>query len=380
MTLTRHCCVAFALRILLVIYANYHDEHFQVSYTDVDYKVFTDAARLVTQGKSPYDRHTYRYPPFLAALLTPNVLLHRNFGKILFCAIDIVVGLLIKRILSQRWSDDKANDCACLWLYNPLTLIVSTRGNADSLAVLPVIAALYSVQRGKPFQAGLFHGLAIHFRLYPIAFSLVMYLSLRTRNVLLPNSQQTKLVLSCLLSLGALTLISYRFYGYDFVWESFLYHLTRKDPRHNFSVYFLMLYLSEPEGLSVVCRFLMFLPQLLLVTVLSFVYATKEKLPFAMLCQAMVMVFYNPVLTSQYFFWFLSLLPLSLPNIRFSKRRSLCLIGAWIGSQALWLFAAYLLEFRSVNTFVPIWIASLLFFAVNVKILSDVIKFYNVCK
>ncbi|KOX73635.1 GPI mannosyltransferase 1 [Melipona quadrifasciata] len=91
----------------------------------------------------------------------------------------------------------------------------------------------------------------------------------------------------------------------------------------------------------------------------------------------MVMVTYNPVLTSQYFFWYLSLLPLCLPRFGLSLRRSLCLCLVWILSQSLWLLAAYLLEFQGLNTFTYIWIASLFFFVVNVKILNDIIAYYK---
>ncbi|KOC64915.1 GPI mannosyltransferase 1 [Habropoda laboriosa] len=93
--------------------------------------------------------------------------------------------------------------------------------------------------------------------------------------------------------------------------------------------------------------------------------------------KAMVIVTYNPVLTSQYFFWYLSLLPLCLWRIKLSIRRSLCLCFLWIFSQSLWLLAAYLLEFQGLNTFTYIWIASLFFFVVNVKILNDIIAHFN---
>ncbi|KZC07500.1 GPI mannosyltransferase 1 [Dufourea novaeangliae] len=106
-------------------------------------------------------------------------------------------------------------------------------------------------------------------------------------------------------------------------------------------------------------------------------YKVKSDLPFAMFTQAMVMVIYNSVLTSQYFFWYLSLLPLCLPNVRMSIKRSLCLGSIWILSQGLWLLFAYLLEFQGLNTFTYIWLSSLLFFVVNVKVLNDIIIYYK---
>ncbi|EFN74973.1 GPI mannosyltransferase 1 [Camponotus floridanus] len=125
---TSHCLLAFILRLILILYANFHDEYFAVSYTDVDYKVFTDAARHVIEQRSPFERHTYRYSPFLAWLLAPNIILHKDFGKILFSTVDILIAVLIKNILArQRCKETLKNLCALLWLYNPLTLVISTR-------------------------------------------------------------------------------------------------------------------------------------------------------------------------------------------------------------------------------------------------------------
>ncbi|KAL0099506.1 hypothetical protein PUN28_020194 [Cardiocondyla obscurior] len=378
LSFTSHCSVAFVLRLVLILYANFHDEYFAVPYTDVDYKVFTDAARHVVEQRSPFDRHTYRYSPFLAWLLTPNIILHKDFGKILFSAVDILIAVLIKNILArQRCNEIVQNYCALLWVYNPLTLVISTRGNADSLAVLFVVLTLDFLQRDKIILAGLLHGISIHFRLYPLMFSLPMFLSLCNGNRFLPNRDQWKLVLSCVFSIVTLTATSYSLYGFKFLYESFIYHLVRKDTRHNFSVYFYMLYLSGSQSQNVIEKILMFLPQLLLLLMSSYYYSEKSKLPFAMFVEAIISVMYNPVITSQYFFWFLSLLPLCLPYIGISLCRGMSLAGSWLLSQAIWLLTAYMLEFQSFNSFILLWISGLLFFIVNVKVLVDIIRHYK---
>lgn len=374
----QHCTVAFLIRLILIVYSRFHDEFFTVPYTDVDYKVFTDAARYMVEGKSPFERHTYRYTPGLALLLVPNIFLSYQFGKIMFSFVDLMVASLIRNILKQQGCTEKAAQVsALLWLYNPLTIVISTRGNADSIAVLFVMLTLCFLQRNHYVLAGLIHGLSVHFRLYPVVFSMPMYLSLSTSSYLIPNTHQMKLAGSSAFSLIFLTFVSYYFYGYQYLYESIIYHLIRKDTRHNFSVYFYMLYLSANNAASVIQKLFTLLPQVLLLLGLSFRYSSKSNLPFAMFTQAMVMVTYNPVLTSQYFFWFLSLLPLSVSRIRLSGLRTLCLSIGWVVSQALWLLAAYSLEFLSVNSFLYIWFASLLFFIVNIKILEDILVHYK---
>lgn len=379
-TFKKHCIFSFILRIILIAYADYHDKYFNVSYTDVDYKVYTDAARLITNGKSPFERHTYRYSPILSLLLIPNIFLYINFGKILFSLTDMIVGYLIKKILNlSKCSDKLSKICAYTWLYNPLTIVISTRGNADSLAVLLVLLTIYYLLNDNPLLSGIIHGLSIHFRLYPIAFSLVMYLAIgnKNKNNIIPNKNQIFLVTGCILSLLLSTIISYYFYGYKFIYESFIYHLIRNDARHNFSIYFYMLYLTTGKTMSIFIRIFRVLPQIILLIGLSFRYSNKRDLIFSMLTQAMVLVTYNSVMTSQYFFWYLSLLPLCLPFIKINSIRAILLGFIWIMGQGLWLYFAYYLEFFCINTFVSIWFASLVFFFINIKILVDVINYYD---
>ncbi|XP_008551095.1 GPI mannosyltransferase 1 [Microplitis demolitor] len=380
-----HCYLAFILRILLIIYANFHDKYFRVPYTDIDYKVYTDAARYITNRESPYLRHTYRYTPLLALILTPNIFLHYDFGKLLFSLIDIIAGVLIKIILtkgnSNKYKNKIAELCALSWIYNPMTIIISTRGNADSLSVVIVLLTLYYLIINKDsFITGLIHGLSVHFRLYPIIFSLIMYLSYRDKHNIVPNRNQFKFITGCMLSLFTLTLLSYYYYGYEFIYESLIYHLIRKDGRHNFSLYFYMHYLSVGQPTEIYEKIIRILPPILLLVALSFRYSNnknKIELSFGIMTQAMVMVTYNSVVTSQYFFWYLSLLPICIPYINISFVRFIILLGIWIIAQALWLFDAYCLEFLGLNKFHSIWIDSILFFFANIKILYDFIVNYD---
>ena len=81
--------IGVASRLLLLLYGEIQDRLSPVKYTDIDYKVYTDAAAFVAEGLSPYLRSTYRYSPLLACTLVPNVLLHPAWGKTLFCAADL---------------------------------------------------------------------------------------------------------------------------------------------------------------------------------------------------------------------------------------------------------------------------------------------------
>lgn len=164
---------AFSLRLILLIYGEFQDAYFTVKYTDIDYVVFTDAARYITQGKSPYLRETYRYTPLLAMLLTPNIYWFKSFGKCLFAGADLLVGYLIHRILVLRGMPSKsALKYDALWLLNPMVANISTRGNAESLLGVMVLGTIYLIlTRRYFFSACTLFGLSVHFKIYPVIYA-----------------------------------------------------------------------------------------------------------------------------------------------------------------------------------------------------------------
>ena len=192
------------------------------------------------------------------------------------------------------------------------------------------------------------------------------------------STQRTNFTLAALGTFTALNLLMFQLYGPDFLQHTFLYHITRLDHRHNFSPYNTLLYLSSSSSSAFAIESLAFLPQLLLSCVFLPLALATRNLAGCLLAQTLAFVTFNKVCTSQYFLWYLVFLPLYLPNSRFFLRRpkvGFAALSAWVLGQALWLQQGYELEFLGRSTFVPgLWVASLLFFAVNCWVLGLVVQ------
>ncbi|GMH24001.1 hypothetical protein Nepgr_025844 [Nepenthes gracilis] len=399
-------------RVLLILYGEWQDAHMEVRYTDVDYIVFSDAAKLMYSGKSPYQRTTYRYSPLLAFLLVPNAVFHRSWGKFLFSASDLSVGLFIRTILKLRGVPENAIIFSViLWLFNPFTFTIGTRGNCEPIVCAVILWIIICIMKGKVYQVAFWYGLIVHFRIYPIIYALPITLVLDPRylgsnqkplltkwKTLRKNSPQTPYstdpsnvhptrttlssiftrtrVLFGLIS-GAVfvscTGLFFYLYGFEFLHEALLYHLTRTDPRHNFSIYFYHIYLHYEDRLSLFEKLISFLPQFAVQLILIFRFAWD--LPFCFLVQTMAFVAFNKVITAQYFVWFFCLMPIVLPWSSMKlKWEGLACILCWMVAQTHWLMWGYLLEFKGKNVFIQLWIASLLFLAANTMALITIIR------
>ena len=401
-----HVALAAFIRFTLLVYGVFHDQVFTVKYTDVDYRVFTDGARFVRQGRSPFLREGYRYTPLIAFLLVPNLYVSL-FGKVLFLLFDLLTGCLIHDILSRIKTivpPDAALLSTLTWLYNPLPLVVSTRGSSDSMQTFLVLTVFACLSRGRPVAAGLLFGLAVHVKQYPVIFAPAIFLllsnelpdgSLLSYHLWTPlNRRRLAFFMSALFAFAVTTGSCFLLFQQRYVQEAWLYHFTRRDVQHNFSVYFFVYHLL-PAHLHSLLASLAFIPQLLVVVVVSLRHMTcASRCPeqrfgrflFAAFLLAFLFVSLNKVITSQYFLWYLCLLPFALPLLprawRIEKsaevqegthvclsRQFWAVTACWLAGQALWLLPAYLFEFLKWQQALPfVWIASIAFLAINLAI------------
>lgn len=105
--------------------------------------------------------------------------------------------------------------------------------------------------------------------------------------------------LSALATFSVLTGFCYWKYGAEYIQEGILYHLIRKDHRHNFSPYFYLFY-TEASGVLLPKFFeiLTFIPQLLFFVAAGAKFGRKD-LTFACFIITFVFVTFNKVVTSQ---------------------------------------------------------------------------------
>ncbi|KAH8106789.1 glycosyltransferase family 50 protein [Cristinia sonorae] len=432
--------ISVAIRIGLILYSEWHDARSVVKYTDIDYRVFSDAARFVLQPSvgnhaqgplgtwfsvgDPYTRQTYRYTPLLAVLLTPNHWLHPSFGKYLFAACDIVAGILMYRLLvaivlpsitrtkaSRRPSTEESVEDAessisrqasllsAVHLLNPLVFSISTRGSSESVLSLLVLLTLYFALKGKWTRTAILLGISTHWKIYPFVYGVACLGVIGSERGAakgwkgyvgsVVNGRTVRFGLVSAATFVGLGVLMYAIWGYPFLYESYLYHVHRRDHRHNFSPYFYLIYLTYPfegqpaEELPIwrhVLRspLISFLPQMVLSVGAGLLFGRrKQDLTFAWFVQTFVFVIFNKVCTSQYFLWYTLFLPILIPQLSISPRWAVLYVAVWFGTQALWLAEAYKLEFLGENVFYGLWVRGLIYVVGHSWVLAGLMQAYR---
>ena len=407
--------------------------------------------RYMALGDSPFGRTTYRYSPFVASfmLVSYNPLI----GKILFIVVDVVVGWLVQCTLDSLRCPAKVRLVStAVWMLNPYTITMSTRGSFESITSLLLLGVLRSVLEDQVMIAAILYGIVTHLRIYPIIFAIPFAIFFGEDNesvtgnrfstrlqvnrqgssimLWLPpygSSSKIKLFTSGSFSFAIysaslfilLAVVNYSVYGLDFLEDAFIYHLQRKDIRHNFSPFFYGEYVStsctaglENDGSNetpmtnlsalLVLRVLSILPQVATAVLVGVKFA--KDLPFALYLQTVGFVALNRVCTAQYFVWYICLIPIVLPGWislcsglhdlsscaqkehrkqmhvdqkrRGASFRLECgVICRWQVAHVFCLCSAYILEFHGKAIFWQVWTTGILFSFTHASLMVSCVKY-----
>ena len=384
--------VSLILRIAFFLFGLYQDANMPLPYTDIDYYVFTDAANFVAHGLSPYLRATYRYTPLLSWLLVPTAfegVWWFSFGKFIFILCDLLTGYICIITLPKR-----KKYLSLIWMFNPMVITISTRGSSESLLTSVILlSAYYLTKSGKSifnvFVSGLLLGISIHLKIYPFIYVPTFLLYIDSRQTLLQplTMKRITFAVGLLLGFASLTYWMIQLYGDEYIKEAWLYHATRLDHRHNFSIYNVPLYLSSAlKSSRVSLESLAFVPQMglsLIVIPLALKAGFncgdnefKNGILFKIIfIQTFIFIVFNKVCTSQYFIWFLCILPQFLVGSTLISKRGLVMLIGWIVTQGWWLFNGWRLEFKGVaDIFVSgLFASASLFFVWNIYMIGEFI-------
>lgn len=381
--------LALLIRILLILVGEWQDRNLSIPYTDVDYEVVTDAAQLIVQGDSPYNRATYRYSPLLAYILIPNILVFQCWGKVLFSIADLAVGRCLQSILTRNGlSSGAALGYASLWLLNPLSINVSTRGSFDAVTSALVLGTTALLEDSLCWAAIAF-GLVVHLRIYPIIYAPAFVLHIAGSGQFTARKQSSRMnaatgawrnlfsrrpMIFALLSATTFllcTVVCTWTFGMDFLRDAMLYHLTRTDNRHNYSIYWYWIYLDYRAHHRWLLGLAAFVPQAaLLMAAAGLLF---RDLALCIFVQTSTFVFFNKVFTGQYMTWYLCFVPIIAPRL-IPGPKTVRLLCGWVCALVLWLFVAWNLEMRGLNTFCPLWICSVSFFVMNLVTLNSCLR------
>lgn len=306
-------------------------------------------------------------------IMIPNHYLFPDYGKLFFSVVDILSGITIYRIFTITKIETKnALLYTSLWTLNPLVIVITTRGSADTVECYLVFLTIQFLIQGKIVMAAIIFGLSVHFKVYPIVYSLLFFLYCHQLKDRKRSNWMNAFSFAFIsgFTFIFLTWVFYWVYGITFIQQTLLYHASRVDVRHNYSVVFYPLYLMSSIRKEVGCW--VWIPHFLLFPLISFFYCNN--LSYGVFLLSFLFVMFNKVVTAQYFLWWIAPLILIVPSCSLTRRQWIGLFSAFFLSQNLWNYYAYRLEFGGENMFLLLWLCCIIIFLTNLFFVLMVIR------
>lgn len=305
---------------------------------------------------------------------------------------DILAGFVLYRILQDK-KISNINLYLISLLFNPFLFVISSRGSCDGITTLLFYLLFYLISKEQLTLSGFVYGLLIHIRIYPIIFAPMIvfhFCYILNKDIIRNEAGMIQkifiyiksafnirilsfIIVTLLLNI-ILLLLFYRLYGYTFIYETYLYHTSRVDIRHNYSLFFYSIYLTYQQYEGKIISLFSFVPIVLLIFSTSI--NLHQNIHIGIFILSFIFVTFNKVVTSQYFTWYLSLLPLVSTDI-YLPEWTVTLPIAWILGNLNWLFWANMLENNGKNVFMEVFISSVLFYSINCTIIGVIIFYYN---
>jgi GPI mannosyltransferase 1 subunit M len=114
----------------------------------------------------------------VAQICVMNTFIHPLACKFFFCFVDMVQAMLywsmVKHQLAPQDRHSVWKYVTCL-TFNPMVVGLAIRGSNDNMIALLVCLTLYLVLKKWYFLGGIFYGLSIHFKIYPIIYCLALF-------------------------------------------------------------------------------------------------------------------------------------------------------------------------------------------------------------
>jgi Gpi18-like mannosyltransferase len=374
-------CLAFILRLYIAILGA--SRHW-------DFRDLTATGQLLLEGNIPYrDIPVGKtdYPPLISYTMMVTVFLCGDF--VLLCKLPFIVGdLLIGYVLyifAKEWQVDGDKDSlrsyliTIIYLFLPYPIYESSYvGRFDSVPVLFLLLTIYFLQKENYNYAGLFWGLGIMYKWFPVIIAPVIFLYFF-------KNQKMKDFARFILITGAVCfLISLPFLiiAPNQYISTYLFHLTGREISTDLAIYSLYSYLTNDYSFTV--RIISTIIQIVVLLGLILRFSIAKRVfesPYVLLILSGLFmnafVLFNRIINPQYFFWYFPFL-LFLIFTQKTARRQLFITLFLIINLDVIAFAQFFLQWGYRNSIltIPLPFESMFLYVVVFHVLSYIIFIY----